>query len=397
MGLIVWFLFFASVAPMGQATNTSGGLGVGATQTTGVSTSNTQTNNNQTAVTGQPSAQKVFKIADGPVTGATFVQTLYPTTTLARYVLQENGHVLDQPLDVPGSLPRAISNTTIPATALAVWGATGEFLYLQYLDGSTVKTVSLGFSVATSSKSVTRPVEIQFLPNNITGLAVSPSGKQVAYLLSTASGSDGYVANAEGGNAKKLFSIGFSELILAWHAQNTLLLTTKSNAGAAGVVFSVDARGGGIVPLIYANGLTATADRSFSNIVYQALPSGSAARTSYVHNMAQGKESPLALDPIPEKCVWGNTATSTMYCAVPLQYADATFLDRWHIGAASSADSIISFTIPTNRAAALAVPGSADGGVSSDILELAVSPDEKYLLFVKKGDRSLWAVRLGQN
>ena len=113
--------------------------------------------------------------------------------------------------------------------------------------------------------------------------------------------------------------------------------------------------------------------------------------------MQRGTDVALSFDPIPEKCVWGSLATSTLYCAAPLQRV-ANYLDQWHLGTVSVDDSVVSFTPANNTETnVLAVPGSSDGGVSSDILQLAVSPDEKYLLFVKKGDRSLWGVRLGQN
>ncbi|MES2007215.1 MAG: hypothetical protein V4436_03890 [Patescibacteria group bacterium] len=397
--LVVWFFFFAGVPTATPNNQGNNNLGVGNTQTTGVSSNNTTDETNQVSpITSQSSSQKVFKIANGPVTGAAFVQTLFPTTTYARYVLQENGHVMDQALDVSGSLPRAVSNTTIPGTAQAVWSKSGGVLYLQYLDDTTIKSVSLTFPQATSSKSVTKPVEIQFLPDNVQAIAVSPNGLQIAYLLKGSAGSDGYVANIDGSNSKKLFSIGFSELLLSWPSPNTLLLTTKPAAGVSGMVFSVDTKAGGIVPLIYAAGVTAMATPTFSYILYQSDIPGEAAPMSYSHNNKNNEDILLSFNPIPEKCVASSIASSTVYCATPQTYFNTSYLDNWHKGAASLSDMIVSFTfdqLPNNDV--VAEPGSADGGVASDILLMAVSPDEKYLLFVKKGDRSLWGVRLGQN
>jgi hypothetical protein len=90
-------------------------------------------------------------------------------------------------------------------------------------------------------------------------------------------------------------------------------------------------------------------------------------------------------------------ATTTLYCGSPVTYVDSTYLDKWHTGLASAADAVISFVPSQNaKTSAVAVPGSSDGGEQSDILEMTVSPDDKYLLFIKKGDRSLWGVRLTQ-
>ena len=162
------------------------------------------------------------------------------------------------------------------------------------------------------------------------------------------------------------------------------------------MAFSVDVKTGTIVPLIYADGLTATADPSFAEIIYRAESDGTPG--AFLHNIKQGTDVPLSFSPIPEKCVWSNEATSTLYCASPIQYTPGNYLDLWHMGLSSAADSIISF-MPSSlslKTQAIAVPGSSDGGEQSDILELAVSPDGRYLLFITKGDRSLWGVRLPQ-
>jgi hypothetical protein len=394
---IIWFLFFRAAPALQTTTQTETGLGSGTTKSVGTSGSTDTTNNAQPLTGTQASKQKVFKIADGPVTSATFIQTLYPTTTYARYILQENGHVLDFPLDTPGALPRATSNTTIPGTARAVWSKQGGSTFMQYMDSGIIKTVSLIFPVATSSRQTVGTIQIQFFPNNVSDLAVAPDGTQVAYLLpNNAGGVDGYLSKPDATASKKLFTLALSEVLISWPSTNTILLQTKSNASSPGVVFSVDVKTGNIIPLLYSPGLTATADRSFTNIVYQTSADGDS-RSSYVHNTKTNKDSALSFDPIPEKCVWSTVATSTMYCAMPLTYIPSTYLDLWHLGAATAVDSIVSFTMGSlNSTEYVADPGSADGGVASDILELAVSPDDKYLLFIKKGDRSLWGVRITQ-
>jgi hypothetical protein len=83
-----------------------------------------------------------------------------------------------------------------------------------------------------------------------------------------------------------------------------------------------------------------------------------------------------------------------MYCAAPLQYVDPSYLDAWHQGAASAADALFIYNIATGKSQIIAAPGSSEGGVESDIAELAVSPNDQYLSFIKRGDRSLWGVRL---
>ncbi len=397
VGGAVWFFFLRTTTPT-QTTQNPIGLGVGNDRTVIVpatgSTSDAQ--ENQVIEGGTPSTQKIFKITDGPVAAATLVQTQNPTTTLARYVLQENGHVLDQILDSAGAVARAVSNTTIPGAIRGIWEEKGNAVVLQYLDSSTVKSVYLGFPSATStatSSAGTRPVQIRFFPDNIEDIAASPDGKNAAYLLQTAAGADGYVAKSDGTGSKKLFSVPFSESLVSWPSANTQLVYTKSAASVTGIAFSVNTTNGAVVPLLSAAGLTVIADRTFTHLVYR-VTTGDTGRT-YTRETKTSKELGLSFDPIPEKCIWSTATTTTLYCATPLQYTPNNYLDLWHQGLASVADSIVSYDVVAGKSNILATPGSADGGIASDIAALAVSPDDKYLLFIKKSDRSLWGVRLG--
>ncbi|HEY4501894.1 MAG TPA: hypothetical protein VJJ20_02410 [Candidatus Paceibacterota bacterium] len=349
------------------------------------------------------SNQKIFKISDGPVAGAAFIQDLRPTTTLARFVMQASGHILDLAIDSPGSVARAVSNTTIPGIARVVWEVeninghqVAAGAALQYLDGSTIKSVLVNFPVAstssTSSGQGSGPVRIQFLPNDAFSIAASPDGKSIAYLLKTQSGSDGYVASASGTNPKKLFSLPLSQMILSWPSAGTLLATSKAATGVPGIALSINAASGAVSPLLYTPGLTANADFGFTKVVYQTVTQDS--RVTFAHDTKSNLDRPLSFSPAPERCTWSRAQVSVMYCAVALIYIAPNYLDLWHQGTASMADSLVAYDLLSGQTTIIATPGGSDGGVSSDIAEIAVSADDKYLLFVKKGDRSLWGVRL---
>ena len=395
VGVGVWFLFFSgsSTAPTTAPNTTTSGE----TRTTTVGTqAGTQINVPSAAGPAASGAAGgiIFKIDNGPVAAATFIQTTRPTTTIARYVMQENAHVFDLAVDTPGAVARSVSNTTVPGIAQAQWAAGGTTALLQYIDGGTVKTLSLTFPPASAS-STDRTARMRFLPDGITGAAFSPDGKSVAYLLTSAGGADGYTAQADGSSAKKLFSLPLSQLVLSWPSAGTLLAYTKSYAGVSGIVFFITTTNGSVTPLLYAEGISATADRTLSYVMYQTTPSASQVSSSYVRNMKTGINTSISFDPYPEKCAWSPTAAFGVYCTRPLSYASQTYIDGWHKGTDSASDGIFGYNFQTHRSAIIAVPGGKDGGIPSDILSLAVSPGDQYLLFIKKDDRSLWGVRLG--
>ena len=337
---------------------------------------------------------KIFKIADGPVVAATFVQSTNPTTTLARYVSANDGHVFDMPLDVPGAIARIVSNTTVPGLVTTLWLDQGGALVGQYLEDATVKSVYVRFPVASSTLPTGQtPPRIHFLPNNVTSLAVSPDGKSIAYLVHEGTGSSGYITPTDTFNSKKFFSLPLSELILSWPTQSNLLLQTKSAAGLPGVVFSVSTKSGGISLLVSALGISASANTNFSKVIYQKN-TGGAAPSSFVHDTATGRDAPLPFNPFPERCVWSPLSTTIAACAAPLANVVNNYLDLWHMGLAHSQDGIFSFDVAYGVTSLLALPGSKQGGVRTDVAQIALSRDGNYLLYIARGDRSLWGVRL---
>jgi hypothetical protein len=383
--LVIGFLLLRSTQTQ-TSQPSSGFFGFGGN----VSTTQTNGAGQNIPQTGSQSLQKVFKIADGPIAGAAYIQMFSPTTTLARYVLATNGHVLDLAVDVPGAAARPVSNTTIPGVVSAIWGKNGSSTVLQYVDTGTLKTVYIGFA-STSANGATGPARIQFLPNNIISLALSPDTKSIVYLLKTTAGVDGYIANTDGTNSKKLFSLPLSQVLISWPAQGNLLAQTKGAVGVPGVAFSVNAKTGAVIPLLYTSGLTASANSVFSKIIYQTSTDAVTA-TTYAHDIVTGKDTPLVSNPLPEKCIWSIASLSAVFCALSLDNTPIHYLDMWHQGLAQTADSIVEINTNNGVGTVITLPG--DGGVKAPIERLGVSPDGNYLLFITRGDRSLWGVRL---
>ena len=389
-GAIVWLVYFNTPA-LNTATNTGSQFAQSENRTSTTVTETGGTNTVEPVIFTEVSDKKIFKIANGPIAGATLIQITRPaTSTIARFVIQTNGHAFDLILDSPGAVPKAVSNTTIPGIIKVTWSEKGRGALMQYFDASILKTVH--FLLPPPASTSTVPVRVQFLPEGIASIAVSPDGANVVYLVKTAGGSDGYTANADGGSVKKLFSLPLSQISIAWPSADTLLAQSAPSASVPGVVFSIDAKTGANAPLIYANGLTAVADRSFSRVIYQTADTS---RSTYVRDTKTGLSKALSFDPLPEQCIFGNATSTTMYCATPLAYVPVNYLDLRHTGKANTSLSILSFNVASGRSSVIATPGT-DGGEQADIAEMSISADDKYLIYIRKGDRSLWAVRLTQ-
>lgn len=389
----IWFFFFRQTATVSTDGTASNSLFGGSPNAANTTPAKTDTNGTQVInTTASAVAQKIFKISDGPVVGATLLQTVRPTTTIARYIRQDDGHVFDVPLGVAGAVPRVVSNITIPGGQRAIWLEGGNAALMQYVDDSgVVKTVYLGFPQATTTRSAL-PTRIQFLPDNIIDIAGAPDGKNVTYLIKTAGGSDGYIARSDGTNSKKTFSLPLSQMLISWPSQDTILVTTKAAAGVPGMAFYVDAKSGAATQLVTAPGLSVTGNGGFTRVIYQISQNDSS--TSYVYDVKTALSTLLTPTVMPEKCIWGSMASAKVYCAAPLSHPAGNYLDLWHAGTASSADDLFAVNVNTGISTLVAIPGSTGGGVLSDILEMALSPDERYLSYTVKGSRTLWGVLL---
>ncbi len=390
----LWYVFFRTPAPTATTLGTTTIKNSQSFTTANTQTSETPISNQPIDSTGINPDQKIFKIADGPVMAATFIVLSNPTTTLVRYTKQDSGHVFDIPVNVPGAISRVVSNTTIPGLATGLWLPGGNGTILQYEENRIIKTVALSFPPA-SSVSATTTIRVNFLPNNIVAVAASPDGRQIAYLVPVSGGVVGYIANTNGTNAKRFFSLPFSQVLLSWPSLKTLLVQTKEANGVPGIAFSISTKGS-ISPLIYAKSLSATANVIFSKVVYQSTQNANELRQTFVHDVQHGKDEVLPFNPFPEKCIWSSTVTTAMYCAAPLASTPTNYLDLWHQGLTSAADSVFLFDVNSNITSLVAQPGSAQGGTQADIDQLAVSQDSEYLLYITRGDRTLWGVKIGR-
>jgi hypothetical protein len=380
--------FFLTRSTQTNQTSVGGFFGFGSsvpTNQTGTSTTNVVSPANNTTT------QKVFKIADGPIAGAAFIQTSNPTTTVVRYTMADNGHVLDKPIDVQGAVATPVSNVTIPGIASSIWATTGSSTIMQYADSGVLKSVYIEFGSTTASSSSVTPTRVRFLPNNIVSLAISPTNSRLAYLLVNSNGGvDGFISNLDGTNLKQVFSAPLSQVLLSWPSPSTLLLQTKSAVGVPGVAYSVNATTGVLSPMLYTPGLSATANSTFTKVVYQTSSDSKA--TTYSHDIMSGKDAPLANNPLPEKCIWSSAPVTNIYCALPVNIMTSNYLDLWHKGFVQTVDSIVNFDTNTGIGSIVALPDA--GGLNALIENLTLSPDKHYLMFTARGDQSLWGVHL---
>lgn len=356
---------------------------------------NTQNNKDGVALRDTSTVQ-IVSISDQPIAGATIIQTTQPISTVARYMQQENGHIYDLPLDITAGTPRPVSNITMPGVQKTFWVQGGRGVLAQYIQNDrTIKTAYIDLEKdSASSSSQTR---MRFLPDNVQDIAVSPSGAFIIYLTRPdKGGTTGYLAKADGSEAKILFTVPLSQTFISWPATTTMLLQTAATSGVEGAVFAINSSSGIVAPLLFGKGITATANNTFSKVLFTTAQSSDSATLSYSRDIRTGNTVTFPSGVLPEKCAWSHMNSSVLYCAKPLGTMLGDYLDSLYFGNIPENDYISVTSTLTGNSIGIAVPGSRQGGKKDRIGNIVVATNDRYILYTNQSDRSLSAVIITQ-
>lgn len=365
----------------------------GQNATSSASSNNQQTNNGQTVVVGGISTPTtpltLVHITTTPVSGMIFLpENKNSASTTLRYIDRGTGHIYDYSFDTGTSTE--VTDTTIPKVYRGIFSGTGTRVYLQTLDDSNeIETLSAAVSSATTT-GVGMLTDVRFLPKNI--MSIAPNGSSLFYLVSSASGSTGYVSALSGTNPSQAFSSALSELSTAWPSTDVTLLT-KGSASAGGYLFNLNTKTGAFAPIIHdINGLTALESPSGTFAFGSASIGGTI--ESFIYNEKTDVSQTIPLNTLADKCVWSNLDSNTIYCAVPTNIS-GTLPDDWYQGNVYLADDNI-WKITADTGITNIVDFLSEMNPSIDAENLSLDQSEKWLTFVNKEDLTLWALRIAQ-
>lgn len=325
-----------------------------------------------------------------PVAGAIIAGS--GTKVAVRYVDRATGNVFE--ISPDGGAAKRITNTTIPKIYEAFFAKSGTSLIARYLkeDNETIETFS--GTVKTKSGGQEGDLTGSFFPANIKALALSPEGNRVFYLREENGGAVGITTTIAGAAKTEVFRSPLREWNAAWPKTDIIMLTSKPSALAEGIIQFLNPETGGLTPILSRlRGLTALADGSAAKILYSwSQNTGLSASIFERKSRAQTK---LSLPTLPEKCVFAGKAGEKLYCGVPNSLPPASYPDAWYQGIISFEDEVWTFDT-TDAIPRLIMDVSAEAKTPLDIVYLALSSDEQYLIFTNKTDGTLWSLQLSR-
>jgi hypothetical protein len=346
--------------------------------TTAASTTSTTTPVSSTTTKTKPVATKPVVVAK-PVT-----QTVIDH--MIRYVSRGNGYVYEIK---DGGIPLQISNIYIPNIYEAFFADNNTTAILRFLrsDYKTIATYSVPIPPLNTDGTRTQKSGI-YLPDNISEIAVSPDGSEIARVTTDTTGAIITTSNTGGATIKTIARSPFTEWIPMW-AGNTVYIQTKAASIANGYLYSINSsntrlqRVVGDVP-----GLTTSISPSGTYVLYsQSTPTGFV--TSLLDTKT-GIVSPISLAILPEKCTW--LQNEDLICAGNSTVPSGTYPDDWYAGTMHFSDQLYHIYTGTNTYTVL-YNGQAQ---SFDMTNLQVDEGQQFVYFIDKNTGLLWQFNYGQ-
>ncbi len=323
--------------------------------------------------------------------------------TIARYIERGVGHIFETNMN---SLEEErISNTTRLKIHEAIWGNNGKNVIIRYLDDENEETIrsfvitlrdsetTTLFEEETPTETTPQETEGVFLPENITGVALSEENdKKIFYLFELDNSSVGTIYNLENGKMAQIFQSPFTEWLPQWPNKDIITLTTKPSEKVPGFMYFLDTETERLVKVLNnIDGLTTLTSPDVEKVLYSESTKGWVSLSIYDKKEHSSKELPLST--LPEKCVWSKVDKNIIYCAVPNNPKRGSYPDQWYQGLISFSDDIWAINTKTYTTERILSPRDTIRE-EFDIIKLQIDKNDEFISFTNKKDLSLWSIKL---
>ncbi len=360
------------------------------------------TTGTQTTPTGEIPAEtknlsELVQLYRSPTSGSVFFLN-GSGQNIIRFTDRAVGHTYEYETESLTGSPKRITNTTVPKIQEAVWSNTGDNLVLRYLENNTDNISSFSAKILLDQTILNVPQELtgSFLSLNTKQLAINPKGDKVFSIVdkSDKSGTYGYTTNLDGSSKKTIFDSPISYWNISWPKDNIVTFTTKPSYMDAGLLYFFNTQNYAFDRILgNITGLSTVTNKDASLVAYSSSINGSFSLDVYsaINKISSG----LNITTLADKCVWGNSNSKVLYCAIPQTVLTGNYPDVWYQGLVSFSDNIWKINTETGAMEEIYKIGS-NKSVTIDAFDLKISLDDQYLSFSNKSDLSLWLLKLVQ-
>ncbi len=318
-----------------------------------------------------------------------------------RFVERSTGHIYET--TSRDLSQKRITNTTIPKIYQAIFSPDGESLIMVYLNSTATENFIGKINYPTLSTSTIEKMDDfanitgTFLPSESFGFTRFASSSDFAFMNTTDNQNGGYITNLYTGNIKtplsnkKVLDLETSEWKVQILKNNVLTLNTKSSVVSEGFLYYFNPENKSFIKKIGNTiALNSNTSPDGKKIFYSYNDSGVTKNVLFDSDTKLYTTIQLSTFPA-EKCVWSQKDSVIIYCAVPVNITRGDFPDIWYQGQYSFNDSFVKINTKDFTVESLMVANS-ENPVNLDAVDLQLSPNEDYLMFINKSDLILWSL-----
>ena len=247
------------------------------------------------------------------------------------------------------------------------------------------------------------PLSGQFIPADITNLAVSPDQKNFAFLaVRDGEGQIGTVDLAFK-KAATVFSSPLREWRIYWPTLTSLVLATRPSGLVPGYAYRLDLSSKQLTRLVdRVNGLEILPSPNGRRWLYSGTDERGGSPFLALYDLSTQQLTRVPTGGLADKCVWTGDSTR-LFCAAPSSFPStsvgagsaAVYPDDWLAGDITLNDKIWQIEAASGQSQLVFDPALASPAVNLDVWKLALNPAEDGLYLINKNDLSLWSLRLG--
>ena len=403
-GLGAWYFFLRSSSTTTENADAQRGYGSASPTFNGSLGSTYQ--NVLTDVTGTgvsaPSTQPAQETADtppqlwhvsaNPTAGMGFIEKKNAPTKIY-FVERATGYVFSADA-ANGALVR-VSNTLRPKIYEAFFSSDGAVLERSLDDTGAIVTFAATLTASTSASSAqaTSSEDVlsgTILEPDISSIAVSPSAREMFYIVPSTGGPIGIRTPWNNKKPKRVFSSELSQWQAQWLSDGRIFLTQNAADNIPGSIFELKSDGS-LSPILQdQQGLTVLPKSGSPALLFGTSINGTVSLfTAPDQNSVPVK---LPIKTTADKCVWSPGKDLVAYCAVPQSIDSTSFLDDRYSGSVHTSDSIWRVNAKDGTAQLLFSPVSSNATI--DVVSPMIDSTGLLITFLNATDRSLWLLRL---
>lgn len=356
MGLLVYYFFFKKITLLPPTSPPEDLLGGG--------------------VAAPAEKERLVALTQETVLGAAVVNDTESTDQKITYVAWDG--VINQ-IDFSGGNKNKIGLVAVERIGAVAVSPNGRLIGIKYALASGQNRYLV---YDTQNKS------LKALPTDTIGLSLSPRGDEVMILSPEGNKYKIVTAQANLTDPKSVTVTPIPDLVLDWHSENSVALTTRPSGLAWGLLYNLDLKTkktSRILGNVY--GLTSLFSPSGKKVLIAETAEGGFDLRLKSINLEKNTLVAINEFTLPEKCAWSQD-DRTLFCGVIKTSNDYIMPDDYYKRKIkSSGEAITRINLDTGQKQKV-IEGVFDAA------NLFLAPDESYLFFINKIDGRLYRLTL---